>query len=284
VFVHTGLLSVLENEAQLALLLAREAAHDPSRLVSRQGKPPMSTVALSPTAAALLGRGLGWAAAAAVDGYGPEGERAADVEALRGLTAAGYDAREGARVFQVLAAPAAERAELAEIFVYGNRDRMNERGEVWRELLGAGPRGPDTRDAAARSEFARRMRPLVRDNAALDVRAERFALAQRQLDRVLALDPNDAVAQLQYGELGRLRSQRVEDPQRAECARRAIERYRRAAELDPRYAEPFRQLALVFYQQGDLVRAREAFERYLAMAGDGPEARRIREYLAILGQ
>jgi hypothetical protein len=32
------------------------------------------------------------------------------------------------------------------------------------------------------------------------------------------------------------------------------------------------------------VQARAAFERYLALDGDAPDARRIREYLAILGQ
>jgi beta-barrel assembly-enhancing protease len=286
VFVHTGLLSAIESEAQLALILGREAAHDPSRLEPRRSKGPMSTVALGPTAAALLSLDLRLTASAAIEGYGPEGERAADAEAFARLRAAGYDPREAAGVFPILAASDADRLELAEMFVYGSRERMTERGEVWRELLGEGRRaartGGDTAPGA--SQFARRMRSVVRDNAALDVRAERFALAQRQLDRAIALDSDDAIAQLRYGELHRLQSQRLEDPERAASAQRAIERYRRAAELDPLYAEPFRQLALLHYQGGDLAHAREALERYLALAGDGPEARRIREYLAILGQ
>ena len=41
VFVHTGLLSAVENEAQLAMILAREAAHDPSSLEPRRSKAPM---------------------------------------------------------------------------------------------------------------------------------------------------------------------------------------------------------------------------------------------------
>ena len=283
VFVHTGLLSAIENEAQLAMILARELAHEASGLTASARKAPMSTVALSPTAAALLGLDLRLTARAAIDGYGSDGERAADAEALRRLTAAAYDPREAADVFRVLAASDADRLGLAEIFVYGNRDRLSERGGVWRELLQLATR-PGENAAGRAGELARRMRSVIRDNAALDIRAERFALAQRQLDRVIALDPNDALAQLHYGELYRLQSQRNEDPERAENARRAIERYGRAAELDPRSAEPFRQLALLHYQQGDLAHAREAFERSLALAGDGPDARRIREYLAILGQ
>src|SRR5207247_2383955 len=217
VFVHTGLLSAIESEAQLALILGREAAHDPSRLEPRRSKGPMSTVALSGTAAALLSLDLRLTASAAIEGYGAEGERAADAEAFARLRAAGYDPREAAGVFPILAASDADRLDLAEIFVYGSRERMTERGDMWRELLGEGPRaaraGGDA--AGSASEFARRMRSVVRDNAALDVRAERFALAQRQLDRAIALDSNDAIAQLQYGELHRLQSQRLEDPERA---------------------------------------------------------------------
>jgi predicted Zn-dependent protease len=286
VFVHTGLLSAIESEAQLAMILARESAHDTSRLAVGGRTAPMSTVALSPTAAALFGLDLRLAIAAAIEGYGSDGERTTDSEALRRLMAAGYDARAGAHVFQVLAADAGDRRELAEIFFYGNRARLSERDEVWRELLdGSRPaRGAAADVAGSAQEFARRMRSVVRENAALDARAGRFALAGRQLDRVLGADPNDAVAQFYYGELYRLQSQRGDGSARNESTLRAIECYRRAMEFDPRYADPIRQLALLYYQQGDLVQARAGFERYLALDGDAPDARRIREYLAILGQ
>ena len=286
VFVTTGLLSAIENEAQLAMILARESAHDTSRLTVGGRMAPMSTVTLSPTAAALLGLDLRLAIAAAIDGYGTDGESAADAEVRRRLVAAGYDSRDGSRVFQVLAADEGDRRELAEILFYGNRARLMERNEVWRELLdGSGlARGAGDDVAGRAQELARRMRSLVRENAALDARAGRFALAGRQLDRVLGADPNDAAAEFYYGELYRLQSQRGAGSARTENTQRAIERYRRAVELDPRYAEPFRQLALLHYQRGDLVQARAGFERYLALDGDAPDARRIREYLAILGQ
>ena len=286
VFVTSGLLSAIEDEAQLAIILARELAHDTSRLMVGRRMASMSTVALSPMAAAMLGLDLRLAIGAAIEGYGSDGERAADAEALRRVVAAGYDARAGSRVFQVLAADEGDRRELAEVFFYGNRARLIERNEVWHELLdGSRPaRAAGDDVAGSAQELSRRMRSLVRENAALDARAGRFTLAERQLDRVLASDPNDAVAQFYYGELHRLQSQRGDGSARTESTQRAIERYRRAMELDPRYADPIRQLALLYYQRGDLVQARAAFERYLALDGDAPDARRIREYLAILGQ
>jgi predicted Zn-dependent protease len=283
-FLHTGLLGVVENEAQLAMILARELAHDTSRLQARAWNGPMTFVGLSPTAAAVLGLDLQLAAAAAIEGYGAEGEREADDEGLRRLVAAGYDPREALRVFERLAGDAADRGGLREIFFYGTRRRMGDRYETLRELVGrtrAEPTAVGHRDGDG-GEFERRMLALVRDNAALDIRAGRFVLARRQLDRVLTLTPNDPIAQLHDGDWHRLRSQRAAGPARREGARRALERYERAIELDPGYAEPFRQLALLHYEQRDAARARAAFERYLALKPDAADAQRVREYLAIL--
>jgi len=100
---------------------------------------------------------------------------------------------------------------------------------------------------------------------------------------VLALTPRDSIAELYYGDLYRLESQRADDPvDRADDERKAVERYDRAATLDPAYADPFRQLGFLYYQQKDNARARTAFERYLALKPDAPDAQRIKEYLAEL--
>jgi predicted Zn-dependent protease len=222
-------------------------------------------------------------ASAAVDGYGPEGEREADAAGMRRVAAAGYDPSEAPKVFRLLAGDGADRGALLEIGFYGSRERMAERVGVAREQLGATREARSIAgDGAVSGEFERRMRPVVRDNAALDVRAGRFALARRQLDRVLASAPDDPVAQLYYGELHRLQSQQASGPARTDGVRKALERYERAVELDRGYAEPFRQLALLHYQEHDVVKARAALERYLALKPNAPDAQRVREYLAIL--
>jgi beta-barrel assembly-enhancing protease len=274
-FVHTGLLSRLENEAQLAAILGREMSRDPSRLTPRSTEEPMRPVALGPTAAAILGLDLRLAARAAIDGHGPSLERAADADAARRLAAAGYDPREAAGTFERLVADSHERSGLQEIFFYGNPQHMSTRA-----LPEATPTGVTARPEAG--EFARVMRSVARDNAALDLRAGRFELARRQLDRALAADPDDPIAHLLYGDLLRLASQRAADGARSEGVRQAAERYRRAAELDPGYAEPFRQLGLLYYQEGDVAGTRAAFERYLAVKPTAADAPRVREYLAIL--
>ena len=46
--------------------------------------------------------------------------------------------------------------------------------------------------------------------------------------------------------------------------------------------EPHRQLAFLYYQQKDSVKAKAAFERYLALKPDASDAKRIKEYLVEL--
>jgi tetratricopeptide (TPR) repeat protein len=127
------------------------------------------------------------------------------------------------------------------------------------------------------------MRTVVRDNAYEDIRAGRFTLAQRQLDRVLAVTPQDPLAYVYYGDLHRLQAQRTRDvAEKAQAAVRALAAYERAAALDPTLAEPYRQLGFLYYEQKQTARAREAFAKYLALKPDAADARRIKEYLTEL--
>jgi predicted Zn-dependent protease len=292
VYVHTGLLSRVGNEAELALIVARELAHHTLGHARQAGRGFLADARgrkralphhdLSPTAAAILGLELPVAETAAMRGYGAERERQADAEALRRLTAAGYDGEQALLVFERLAAQGVDRGPL-EMFVYGNRRRMGERYESLRQLLAAGGTRPGSGDVGDRRAFEDRMRPVVRDTAALDLRADRFGLAQAQLERVLADTPRDPIAWVLHGDLARLRAQRAPaGAERVAHARDALASYRRALELDPSYVDPVRQLGLLFYQERDVANARAAFERYLAAAPTAADAGRIREYLAVL--
>ena len=95
----------------------------------------------------------------------------------------------------------------------------------------------------------------------------------------------DPRAHLYDGDLHRLRAQRTRSvADRDELARKALASYERCASLDPGIAEVPRQLGLLYYQQGQLERAREAFTRYLALASDAADAARVKEYLAALSR
>jgi beta-barrel assembly-enhancing protease len=287
IFVHTGLLSRLANEAQLATILAHEVTHVTHRhalRVERESRRDRTaytdTGALSQTAAAIRGLSLPLATMAAIDGYGGALERDADAGAMRAVVSAGYDPGEAPRLFEALRRESRTRGSL-ETFFFGSRARLKERIDSTRKLsttmsasTGSNPsRVQDT------EEFQARMRPVVRDNAYEDVRAGRFALAAQQLDRVLAARPEDAAAHVYYGDLHRLRAQHARGTNVTAQIGKALASYERAIELDPGMAEPHRQLGLLYYQQKDFARARAAFEQYVTLKPDAPDAARIQGYI-----
>ena len=314
VYIHTGLLAQVQNEAQLATILGHEMTHVSNRhalsftrdaqtkqiiytvaaiaasigVAAAAGSVaknnPMGGAMIGQTANAILGLGLQLATIAAINGYGRDLEREADAEGLARMVRAGYDPREAPKVFALLKDSSGDRGSL-ETFFFGSHPRLQERVETTEELIrtkyvdAAG-----SSSAIANSdEFELRMRTVVRDNARLDIAAGRFTLAQRQLDRVLTITPRDPTAHLYYGDLYRLQAQRAQSPiEKAELAHLALVSYRRSAELDPQAPEPYRQLGLLYYQQRLPDRAREAFHQYLALKPDAPDAKRIKEYLVEL--
>src|SRR6266480_5342676 len=295
IYVHSGLLSRLDNEAQLAMILGHEMTHVTGRHALRfqrdaTNKQILYTVVsiaasigvavaagsrassgdyvgaavLSQTANVILGIGLQLAAIAAINGYGRDLEREADAGGMEKLVRAGYDPKEAPKVFQLLQAESKDRGSL-ETFFFGSHPRLQERIETTTELVNtkfaAAAATPDT--VRTTEDFGLRMRTVVRENALLDIRAGRFKLAQQHLYR--------------------LQSQRARDASdKDDLAKKALERYERSASLDPKFPDPFRQLGFLYYQQKDAERAKDAFQKYLALKPDAPDAKRIREYMVEL--
>jgi predicted Zn-dependent protease len=288
-FVTTGLLSAVESEAQLALVLAREIAHVVRRhalAVSRAAGVPAVGAAgvtpLGPTAAAIVRTGAWLVSLAARDGYGERREREADGLALDALARGGWDAAAAIQVYAVLAHDAGERGTL-ETLALGTPDRLKARLEALRALSSGQPAPPGL--IRTTDQFEARRLGVSRDNAWLDVRAGRFALARRQLDRVLAAAPADARAHLQDGDWHRLWSQRAAStPERERELERARAAYARALALEPTLVEVHRQLGLLYYQKRDLARARAELQEYLRLAVAAPDAARIEEYVRELAR
>jgi predicted Zn-dependent protease len=304
-YIHTGLLARVENEAQLATVLGHEMTHVINRDAVRHYRSTRNKViaanvaavaasigvsavagdqwrhgsavtaaVIGQTADVMLGLGLQLGLLAAVNGYGRGLEEEADTGAMRLLTQAGYDAKEAPKVHQMLLQRYGDPSRL-ENFFFGNHARNQERIEHYERML-------DTEYAQVAQassliinaeEFQRRTRPLVRENAILDIEAGRYGTAKAALERVLAVVPTDAKAHFYLGELYRKQRKSPADVEQAIAA------YQKAAEYDPAYPEPQRSLGLLYYTTGKKAEARQAFERYLALKPHADDRQQLREYL-----
>lgn len=281
VYAHTGILAKMENEAQLATLLAHEMTHCTHRhAVENFRSVKNKTAFLSGLQVTLGGIGYGvgdlvtllgaLGTMAAVTGYSRHLETEADTVGFDAMVKAGYDPREAPKVFEHLKREV-EEEDIKEPFFFGTHPRLKERVENYERLLESDlylPAGGVTNEQI----FAEKMRPVLLDNAVLDVRRGRFNWAREAMERYLDSTPNSARAYFVLGEICRHEAKDANLQEAVAC-------YDRSISLDPTYDEPHRSLGLIYYKQGKRELAREHFEAYLRLAPDAPDKKYVEGYI-----
>jgi predicted Zn-dependent protease len=317
-YVHTGLVARMESEDHLATVLGHEMTHVENRHMLRYQRAAQNRqigFAVASVAAAvvlageqgeayeagdwsraatigvlgdlLVGLGLQLAFLAAVNGYGRDLEQEADYGGFAKLAAAGYDPSVGPEVYQALLDDHGEPTSV-EGFFFGSHPKLSARVEnakLWlAEHPGALPPAGegDGGDPAseAEDEFSRRIRPVVRDDAALNLEAGRLMIAEDQLARTLEWMPEDPESHLLLGRLRQAQAEVEADPAlAAERLAEAESALREAIRLDADRPEPHRELGLLLYRAGDRAAACIAFRHYLELAPEGDDAGRFRDYV-----
>jgi len=279
IYVHTGILARMENEAQLATLLAHEMTHATHRHAlqgQRSLKAKTATLAglqmlMAPLGAyggviTLLGA-VG--TMSAVTGYSRDLEREADSEGLEMMVRAGYSPTEAPKLFMHLKRDVDE-LKVKEPFFFGTHPRLVERIDSYTDLIANRYAGKTGLTYAER--FMKQASHVVLDDAMLLLALGRFSLAESQIQRVLGPAPQNAVAHFDLGEVYRQRNS-VGDLDKAD------HQFRQAAELDDRYAEPHRALGLIYKKQGRDRDTRAEWERYLMLAPTARDRGYIEQYL-----
>ncbi len=223
-YVHTGLLARMQNEAQLAMVLAHEMSHVERRhMVRYQRSVHNRQVGLTAAAIAawviiaheqgeawedgkwgkaasigvlgnlLVSLGLELAFIASVNGYGRNLEKEADYGAFEKLERAGYEPRQAAAVFELLQHGSGQSGDL-EVFFFGSHPQLSQRienAEQWNaeRLPQADPNVDWAEETAAESSAASKPNPL-------------FPLGEDLFwQRILPVIRDDARLNLDYGRL-----------------------------------------------------------------------------------
>jgi predicted Zn-dependent protease len=267
IYIHTGLLSRLESEAELALLLAHELAHVTRRHALRAltASPAATDVTVFDRA---LSDSLAWFHDLTTQKEFDQPsedlvslrrslEQEADRVGLDMVIKANYDPFEAIEIFEHLR----------------EADRRGAGSERAAALLQAlKPTDPAAGRLTDRAVFGGHLQQLLFEQARLELRHGRWDEALRCARRLLLGQPTHARAHFLLGEILRQRNEAEDVPQ-------ALDHYFRAIALDPSRPEPHKAIGLIHLKQGQARLARDFFESALALAPRAHDNDYIRSYL-----
>jgi predicted Zn-dependent protease len=280
IYIHTGILARMDNEAQLAALLSHEITHcthrHSLRIIRSIKDRPAHIAALQDTLARIsavqeIARLLGAAGSiVAVSGYNRELESEADRVGLDLMARANYDSAEALELFEHLKQEI-EAEEIEEPFFFGTHPNIEQRIDNVREWLAKDPikKQHVVKNTA---EFQTRMQRVVLTNARLDLQRGRFEVARKTVAKYLESKPNDARAYYLLGEILRQRN-------RQDDVKSAVGYYEKAISLDPTFPEPLKAMGLIHYKDGEKLLAKKFFESCLLLSPNTSDKAYIQEYL-----
>ena len=280
IYIHTGLLARMDNEAQLAAVLAHEITHCTRRHALRAFRhfkdrrsflTSVQQALMANKGLQKLARNIGFTGSlAAVRGYVRELEAEADRVGTELMTRAGYNPKDALSLFDHMISEI-EQEGSEEPFFFGCRARVRERIENLQNL--PDDRYPRKRPVIKNSElFLAKLDHLFLDNARLDIRLGRFQAARRGVKKFLRIKPDNTRAHFLLGESYRQQGQDSDIQKALKC-------YNRAIILDPNFAAPHKAIGLIHYKKGQRALAKKFFESCLQLSPNTPDKAYIKGYL-----
>jgi Zn-dependent protease with chaperone function len=277
IYIHTGLLARMDNEEQLAAVLAHELIHCTQRHALRafrkyRDQPAVLTAVqntlLKTRGMQDMARYLGIGGAMA--GYLRELEAEADRLGFELMTAAGYDPKAALYLFDHMMAEI-EQEKLEEPFFFGSHPTVRQRVDNLQNL--PDPVYLNNKPAIKnRSIYFAKLGQLFLENARLDIRLGRFQAARRSIEKFLKIKPDDSQAFFLLGEIYRQQGRAID-------TQLALENYNRAITLDPGYVDARKAIGLIHYKKGHRALAKKFFESCLQLSPNAPDKAYIQGYL-----
>jgi len=202
IYVNTGLLALLENESQLASVLAHEVIHVTGRHsyhAQRSYRKKMVAIHIFQAAGAwvpigsVVGATINIIAgvaphilAATINGYHRELEQEADIYAANKLYETNYDPREMANTFKLL--QHSYEVELIKVY-YNDHPKLQERIAYVNHLIQSKPPRSMPLIPGVRERYLAQVEEVARHNVQLDLESGRFRTAMAISKKLVAFNP-----------------------------------------------------------------------------------------------
>jgi len=272
-FLHTGIVAHMENEAQLAILLGHEMTHSTHRHSVRSMRNLKNQSAFFSVAmlggfdyGGLLGN-LGFIAA--VSGYSQELERQADEVGFKLMVEAGYDPTQAPRLFEHLKKDILQEGG-KEPFFFGTHPRLQERIDNYNYFIRV--LEPGFQEKKNTDTFNSMITGLIYDNAGLDLKSGRFEVALDGAGRYVELNPDNPAGYCLTGDI-----LQQKDPLKG--SQPALVAYEKAMELDPDWARAHRGIGVIAFKAGDDGKAAYHLQRYIELDPATAERAYIEQYI-----
>jgi predicted Zn-dependent protease len=211
VYVTTGLLALLENEAQLAGVLGHELTHTYNRhlyLENRSMRKKILTMNILGAAASMAPGGAGAAVQlgaaivnqiliASVYGYSRDKEQEADSNGLATMAAASYDPNAMARSFELLDQGSRYEFEPFDTF-YHDHPKLTDRQKLALDYAAGHPVANP--QPAPEKEYLAKVAPAICYNIEADINSRRARSAVRAAQRLAVTFPDEPKYQLLLGD------------------------------------------------------------------------------------
>ena len=279
IYIHSGLLARMDNEAQLAAVLAHEITHCTQRhalraFLAAQDQPDLlravqHTLSKNKGLKDIAGfMGISGAIAAFSE-HIRELETEADRMGIELMVRAGYDPREALLIFDQMIGEIEQ--EKIEEPLSGSHPAVRQRIVNLQNLIDA--QYPQKVSEIRNPEiFLAKLVCLFLDNVELDIQQGRFRAARSGVEKHLRIKPDDARAYFLLGEIYRQRQQDGD-------THKALNYYDQAVILDPNFAVAHKAIGLIHYKAGRRTLARKFFESCIQLAPDSPDKAYIQGYL-----
>ena len=267
VYFNIGLLARIENESQLAAVLAHEAAHFIEKHSFRQ-----RVSAKNASAFAVSGIPFSsLAAVSSISGFSRDLEREADMKGYQRLVRAGYDPHEAHKVFQRLA-DEVKALGIEEPYFFSSHPQLVERIDTFKELAAKQKGG----GRIAADDYNRVIQPIRLDVLRKDVGQDRYKSVILVMEDANLRRYYPAAGYYYLGEAYLRRDEKND-------GKKSLQAFEAAEKLSPNFAPTYKSLGMHYMKTGDKGRARQYFSKYLTLASnDARDRAYVQQYMSSL--
>jgi len=309
IYVNTSILATLENEAQLATILAHEGTHVIHRhalktqnflinktafykffditMAGATGAVRGGVVGNSLSIARLIG-GLG--IAGAIYGYSRVLEEEADEYAYKFIVDAGYDPRESKKAYQNIST-ALEEEKIKAPYFYSTHPKIKQRVRNFEQYLKSYEK--ENKEAFQKvineEVYMGKVKDLILENAELELKRNKLNSAIAQLKRYNRYFKNSPesydllgriyVAKMEFKKHNKNKDKGGKTDDSLDHKQAAMDAFGQANQINPDYPHAYKHLGLLYYKKGERQKASGLFKKYMDLNPQAEDGEYIRGYI-----